>query len=112
MCFPPPACLSVTSPSAKDKSEKNFAMAFVRLMKEDGTVLQDGPHDLVVFKVRDTKKPTTVARRKQTNSFECSVCLTNSFIVIQTAFSSTFDLENNGILQLKGWPLREELVKM
>ena len=37
--------------SAKDKNEKPFAMAFIKLLNKNGTTLKDQEHDLLLYKV-------------------------------------------------------------
>uniref|UniRef100_A0A665TY80 Dedicator of cytokinesis 2 n=1 Tax=Echeneis naucrates TaxID=173247 RepID=A0A665TY80_ECHNA len=101
-----------SSQESKDKSEKNFAMAFVRLMKDDGTVLQDGLHDLVVFKVRNRifagKPPQTHTHTKKKRK-QNKTKTDEPFIQENTVCSCVSSPV--GLLGLLKWRTRPELLR-
>ncbi|XP_054906818.1 dedicator of cytokinesis protein 5 [Poeciliopsis prolifica] len=108
-----------SSQDSRDKSEKPFGMAYVKLMRGDGTTLKDGRHELFVYKV-DVKKaddakvylslPATLAeveqiQRQTMKPFHHSgvIPVTKDSFQIATLTCSTKLTQNVDLLGLLNW---------
>uniref|UniRef100_A0A7N8WL44 Dedicator of cytokinesis 1 n=1 Tax=Mastacembelus armatus TaxID=205130 RepID=A0A7N8WL44_9TELE len=103
-----------SSQDSKDKSEKIFALSFVKLMRYDGTTLRDGEHDLIVYKVnlkspsailagrcdRDEKGYSAIGKSTQ-NLGSCTI--SKDSFQISTLVCSTKLTQNVDLLGLLKW---------
>lgn len=78
-------------PAARDKSEKIFALSFVKLMRYNGTTLRDGEHDLIVYKVKiqeKNKKPRVDGEPLWNQiSEQLTPPYNNSFLVVRPIYA-------------------------
>ncbi|KAF5292477.1 hypothetical protein FQA39_LY14024 [Lamprigera yunnana] len=118
-----------SSNEAKDKNEKPFAMAYVKLMQENGTTLRDAKHNLTIYKIDHKrldeagvdyfKLPSTVDEIKDHHKPQIaglSYSTKDSFS-ISTNICSTKLTQNIDLLGLLNWAshkdtLRESLVAL
>ncbi|XP_026527103.1 dedicator of cytokinesis protein 5 [Notechis scutatus] len=110
-----------SSQESRDKSERAFGMAFLKLMNVDGTTLQDGRHNLVVYKGENKKMedakfyltlPSTkmevedrdgVVSKQHTANFTLNKDSTKDSFQIATLICSTKLTQNVDLLGLLNW---------
>ncbi|XP_004414191.1 PREDICTED: dedicator of cytokinesis protein 5 [Odobenus rosmarus divergens] len=117
-----------SSQESRDKSERAFGVAFVKLMNPDGTTLQDGRHDLVVYKgdnrkMEDAKFYLTLPGTKvemEEKELQASKTLANftpskdstkDSFQIATLICSTKLTQNVDLLGLLNWRSNSQNIK-